>query len=204
MVPVVIVLGSGVLWAWRRGPVAIRAAIGVLLAAWLVFLGLRTRQEIAVWRDDFSLWGTWLARFPDDPSGQYNMGLTLLRNGRLAEARPFVEFAVAHSDPHARPLPMARATLGVIYLKTHAYGQAVEQLQQAIAAEATLLTARYNLACAYARLGRLAEAYGTLRELINAHPEYASLTARDGELVALRNDPEYKERFAALVGATKK
>ena len=183
---------------------AIRAAICVLVGVWLVFLGVQTRGQIPVWRDDFSLWGTWLSRFPDDPSGEYNMGLTLLRNGRLAEARPFVEFAVAHSDPHARPLPMARATLGLIYLKTHAYGQAVDQLQQALAGAATLLTARYNLACAYARLGRLAEAYDTLRELINAHPEYASLAARDGELTALRSDPEYKEQFAALVGAAKK
>jgi Flp pilus assembly protein TadD len=203
MVPVLIVAGSGMVWIWRRAAVAIRAAICVVVAAWLVFLGWRTRQDIAVWHDDFSLWGTWLSRFPDDPSGEYNMGLTLLRNGRLAEARPFVERAVARSDPHARPLPMARATLGVIYLKTHAYGQAVEQLRQAVGADATLLTARYNLACAYARLGRLAEAYDTLRELISAHPEYATLAARDGELTAVRSDPEYKERFSALIGATK-
>lgn len=67
-----------------------------------------------------------------------------------------------------------------------------------------MLTARYNLACAYARVGRLAEAYGALQELINAHPEYASLAVRDGELAALRNDPEYAARFAALIDAGKK
>ena len=204
MVPVLLVLGSGIVWIWRRAPAVIRAAVVVVVGAWLVFLGVRARQEIPVWRDDFSLWGTWLSRFPDDPAGEYNMGLTLLRNGRLAEARPFVEFAVTHSDPQARPVPMARATLGVIYLKTHAYTQAVDQLQQALAAEPTMLTARYNLACAYARVGRLAEAYGALQELINAHPEYASLAVRDGELAALRNDPEYAARFAALIDAGKK
>ena len=203
MVPVLLAFGCGLVWIWRRVPVAVRAIICALLAVWLVFLGVRTRQEIAVWHDDFSLWGTWLSYFPNDPSGEYNMGVTLLRNGRVAEARPFVERAIAHSDPHARPVPMARATLGVIYLKTHAYPQAIDQLQQAIAAAPTLVTARYNLACAYARSGRLAEAYATLQELIKAYPEYASLAVRDGELTALRDDPEYAPRFAALVGAAK-
>ena len=113
------------------------------------------------------------------------------------------ERAVTHSDPRARQLPEARATLGAIYLKTRAYTQAVEQLQQAIAADATLWAARYNLACAYARLGRLAEAYGVLQELLASQPEYASLAVRDGELAALREDPEYAGRFTALIGAAK-
>jgi len=128
----------------------------------------------------------------------------MLRDGRLPEARVLVERAVAAADPQARPLPMARATLGTIYLKTHAYDQAVEQLRQAIAGDTSLWAARYNLACAYARLGRLSEAYDVLRELVASQPEYATLAARDGELAALRDDPEYGARFAALVGGTKK
>ena len=113
------------------------------------------------------------------------------------------ERAVTHSDPRARQLPEARATLGAIYLKTRAYTQAVEQLQQAIAADATLWAARYNLACACTRLGRLAQGYDVLRELLGSQPAYASLAARDGELAALRDDPGYAARFAALIDATK-
>jgi tetratricopeptide (TPR) repeat protein len=107
---------------------------------------------------------------------------------------------VTYSDPHATQLPEARATLGAIYLKTHQYDQAVEQLRQAIAADATLWAARYNLACAYARLGQLADAYKSLQELVGSQPEYASLAARDGELKALRDDPEYGAKFDALIG----
>ena len=203
MVPVLLALGSGVLWLWRRGPV-VKVALCAVVGAWLIFLGLRTREQIPVWHDDKSLWGALLSHFPNDLMGNYNLGLAMLRDGRLAEARRLVEWAVVNSDPHARPLPSARATLGTIYLKTHAYTQAVEQLQQAIAADATLWAARYNLACAYTRLGRLAQAYDVLRELLASQPAYASLAVRDGELAALRDDPEYAEQFASLVGGARR
>jgi tetratricopeptide (TPR) repeat protein len=95
---------------------------------------------------------------------------------------------------------MARATLGAIYLKTHSYNLAVEQLQQAVAADGTLWAARYNLVCSYARLGRLAEAYDELRVVIVAQPDYAALAARDSELGALRDNPLYEARLTALIG----
>jgi predicted Zn-dependent protease len=80
----------------------------------------------------------------------------------------------------------------------------VEQLRQAIESDQTLWAARYNLACAYARLGRLSEAYDVLQKLLATHPEYAALATRDGELAALRNDPRYATRFADLVAAAQK
>ena len=202
MAPALLVLGSGVLWIWRHATV-VKVALCAAVAAWLVFLGLRTREQIAVWRNNSSLWRALLSHFPNDPMGNYNLGLEMLRSGRLLEARGLVERAVANSDAHARPLPMARATLGMIYLKTHAYPQAIEQLQQAIAVDASFWAARYNLACAYTRLGRLEQAYDTLEKLLAVRPEYASLAARDGELAALRNDPEFAARFAALTGSMK-
>jgi tetratricopeptide (TPR) repeat protein len=200
---VLLALGSGMLWIWRRGTRATKAGLCAVVSAWLAFLGLQTRQQVLVWHDDLSLWRAPLRHFHEDPLVNYNLALALLRVGHVTEARAWAERAVACSDPRARQLPGARATLGAIYLKTHAYRQAVEQLQQAIAADATLGAARYNLACAYARLDRLAEAYDVLQVLLTSHPEYASLAVRDGELAALRNDPDFAARVAALTGATK-
>jgi hypothetical protein len=40
--------------------------------------------------------------------------------------------------------------------------------------------------------------------LLASQPEYASLAVRDGELAALRDDPKYAGRFAALVGGTRR
>ncbi len=202
MVPVLIALGSGILWLWRRSPLLVKTAFSVLMGVWLVFLGLRSREQIAVWRDNLSLWSAVLSHFPNDPLANYNAAVALLKAQHLAEARAAAERAVNYSDPRAPQLPMARATLGTIYLKTHAYNPAIEQLQQAIAADGTLWAARYNLACAYARLGRLAEAYDELHAVIAAQPEYAALAARDGELGSLRSSLEYKARLNTLIGGT--
>ncbi|HVM59792.1 MAG TPA: tetratricopeptide repeat protein [Verrucomicrobiae bacterium] len=201
MVPALVALGSGILWIWRRGSALFKAAICIGLGAWLALIGLWTRGQMAVWHDDVSLWSAALEHFPDDPRANYNLGGVLLERHRFDEARVAVERAIAHSDPHAVQLPMAHGTLGTIYLKLHEYDKAMEQLRQAIAADETLWASRYYLACAYARTGRLAEAYDMLRALLAAQPQYAALAARDGELTALRDDPAYQSRFAALVGA---
>ena len=201
MAPVLLALGSAILWMWRRGSVFGKGAFCVALGAWMIFLGLRTRAQIAVWHDDISLWSAALEHFPDDPHSNYDWGVALLKAHRLEEARVAVERAVTHSDPQAIQLPMARGTLGVIYLKTHEYNEAIAQLQQAVAADGTLWAARYNLACAYTRTGRFAEAYDVLEALLAKQPQYAALAARDGELRALRNDPEYGARFSDLIGA---
>jgi len=127
------------------------------------FSWLSTRKQIGVWRNDVTLWGAVLSHFPNDPLANYNAALALVKTGHLAEARVSAERAVNYSDPRTPQLPMARATLGAIYLKTHEYNLAIEQLQQAVKADGTLWAARYNLACTYARLGRPAEAYDELR-----------------------------------------
>jgi tetratricopeptide (TPR) repeat protein len=162
---------------------------------------LSTRKQIDVWHDDLSLWSAVLSHFPNNPLANYNVALALLKNGNVEIARGFAENAVNHSDPRTPQLPLARSTLGAIYLKTHAYNLAVEQLQQAVKADGTLWAARYNLACSYARLGRLDEAYGELHAVIVAQPEYAALAARDNELGPLRSNPAYQERFIALIGS---
>lgn len=199
MVPALIAISSVILWLWRRGSGLFKTVLYVVLGLSFVFLGLSTRLQIGVWRDDLSLWGAVLSHFPADPLANYNAAMALLKTGRLMEARKCAERAVGYSDPRAPQLPMARATLGAIYLKTRAYNLAIEQLRQAIQADGTLWAARYNLACSYARLGRPAEAYDELRTVIVAQPEYASLAMRDGELGSLRDDPSYGARLAALI-----
>ncbi len=154
MAPILMALSSAVLWLWRRSPVIHRATFCVVVGLWIVFLGMQTRRQITVWHDDLSLWRAALRHFPRDPLANYNLALALLRTGDLADAQAPAENAVYGSDSRAPQLPMARATLGAIYLKTRAYNQAVEQLQQAVAADGTLWAARYYVACSYARMGR--------------------------------------------------
>jgi tetratricopeptide (TPR) repeat protein len=203
MVPVLLVSGSGILWMWRRGPALMKGTICVALGVWVVWLGLRTGEQIAVWHNDITLWSAVLEHFPDDPRANYNLGVALIGDRLWEEARVAVERAVTHSDPQAPQLPLARGALGLIDLKLRDYNGAIEQLQLAIAADGTLWAAQYNLACAYAQTGRLTEAYVVLEALVAKQPQYASMAARDGELRPLRDGPELGPMFRDLVGATK-
>jgi hypothetical protein len=204
MVPVLLAFSAGILWMWRRGPVLVKGVFCVALSAWFIFLGLRTSAQIGVWHDDITLWSAALEHFPDDPHSNYDLGMAFLQAHYLERARLAIERAVAHSDPQAIQLPMARGTLGLIDLKMHEYNEAVKQLEQAVAGDGALWAAQYNLACAYARTGRLTEAYVVLQALVAKQPQYASLAARDGELTALRNDPELGPMFRDLVSGAGK
>lgn len=77
--------------------------------------------------------------------------------------------------------PAARSALGLALLKSGRYAEAVEQLR-----DVRLPAARYNLACAQARLGRLDDARAALDEAVALEPRFAEWAARDPELAALR------------------
>jgi tetratricopeptide (TPR) repeat protein len=59
-----------------------------------------------------------------------------------------------------------------------------------------LAESRYNLACAYARLGRPREAIPLLRESFAARPDLAALARKDTDLDRIRHDPELASLLA--------
>jgi hypothetical protein len=199
MVPVLLALGSGLLWMWRRGPVPIKGAFASRWARGWFSLACgpapksrcgMTTSRCGARRWNISRRSAFELRFGRGAAEGASVG------GGAGGGRAGGDaFRSAHGQ-----LPMAHGTLGTIYLKMHEYNEAVAQLQQAVGGGWTLWAARYNLACAYARTGRLADAYDVLEALVAKQPQYAALAARDGELTALRDDPEYGASFAALVG----
>lgn len=195
----VLAAGTGVL-LWRRLRRMARFALATLIGCQVLFYAHTSRAQIEVWRNDETLWATVLSHYPNSAVANCQLAAALIDRGRFEQASFFAKKAVEWSPG----FPEALATAGLIDLKLRQYNEAAKELNEAIATKPTLLTAHYNLACAYARLGRPSEAYDILQELLATHPEYAALAARDGELATLRNDSRFAARFADLVAGPQK
>ncbi|MEW6273031.1 MAG: tetratricopeptide repeat protein [Thermodesulfobacteriota bacterium] len=81
-----------------RPRLAVAVAAAVVLA-----LGLRSHARAADWRDDVTLWSVTVESTPGSVRGHYNLGVALLADGKLLEARAALERAVelAPRDPEA-------------------------------------------------------------------------------------------------------
>lgn len=246
MLPVTALVATAGLWAWRRFSAVGRTALIFLIGVECLFLIVRTREQILIWRDDVTLWQAARIPFPHSEQTNYQLSRALFHQGRLAEARPYAEAAVrlcpggaedhgnlgllllqlrddarghshiaeaqalkqqlapalAHAQTAVALAPenaFAHGVLGHVNLKLCHYDVAAAELQEALRRDATLVVARYRLACAYSRMGKLAEAYETLRVAIAESPEFAAIAARDEDLAALRSHPQFMERVRALL-----
>jgi tetratricopeptide (TPR) repeat protein len=75
-----------------------------------------------------------------------------------------------------------RGLTGLAYLQTSNYQEAVRTLEPLVQTNLWLPAARYNLACAYLRLGSNHLAAALLKELIAREPRYGHDVRRDPDL----------------------
>lgn len=134
----------------------------------------------------------------EEAMGQYQLALGCAMQGRFSESLGPAKKAVQSSPDSVR----ARALLGLVYLKTQQYEKAVVELQEGLRRDPNMFVARYNLACAFSRLQRYAEAYETLRQLLTSAPQYGRLVVRDSELAGLRDNKEFIKLMGELVEET--
>lgn len=196
MLAPLVALGCGVVWLARAGGRIGRVAGVTLVGCWLIYLGLRTRQQIPAWRNDVTLWQAVVAYYPTSSVPNWRLAMALTQAGRFEEARLPAERA-AGLDPE---FSLARSALGLIYLKTGRPENAINELRAALQLEPSLPGAQYNLACAYSRVGKFAEAYETLHRLREQNAPYVQRGRTDRELENLRRQPEYADRLKAIWG----
>lgn len=130
------------------------------------------------------------AQLPEHPAGRW--ACEQVRLHRAGEHVARREFAEVLGDAQrvveiAPSNAVAHATLGLALLKTRAYDKAAIELETALRLKAKLPAARYNLACAYAQLGRIEDARVALAQAVALDAQFAELAVRDPELAALRN-----------------
>ena len=125
------------------------------------------------------------ARLDDAPNARQNLGETFqeiavafIAQRRFGECLPAAQRAVELLPTNVP----AHAAYGLAALKTGQYAEAVRELETTLRLQANLPAAHYNLACAYAHLGRRAEAVTALRQAIAAKPDLAAIAQRDPAL----------------------
>jgi tetratricopeptide (TPR) repeat protein len=131
---------------------------------------------------------------PRDGEARRLLALSLVRAGRAAEAVATLREALA-IEPDRADL---REALGRTLLETGDAAAAAPELERALEGDLPAprrANALYNLACAYARTGRLDEALARLEAALAAGFADRALLATDPDLAPLRDDP----RFAALL-----
>ena len=179
-----------------------KAAAVVMVAIALGWAGW-TYQRAQVWGDAVALWQDCVRKSPGKARPYNNLGNALVTAGRLAEALPNFEKAIAISPQYADALynlgyaslrlgnteagvrhlratlklepenHMAHNNLGIGYLMQEDYAQAVAHFSEAVRLRPRFETARNNLGVALRNQGRLEEAVTQLTEAIRINPGYA-------------------------------
>lgn len=85
--------GEAIALMARARPRLAVAVVGLVVIA----LGLRSHARAADWRDDVTLWTVTVAASPGSVRANYNLGVALLAQGKLLDARGALERAVALS-----------------------------------------------------------------------------------------------------------
>jgi tetratricopeptide (TPR) repeat protein len=197
MIPLLVLAGAAVLWLCRRSSLVGRTSLAGALSCLVIFYGVRTWDQIPVWRDDLTLWMTAAYYFPNSAVTNWKIAIALTNDHRYEVAETYAQKAVRLNPNYGS----AHAALGEIYLKTGRYPEAITEAEEASRLSPQLPNAGYVLAQAYARLGRYEQSLDMLRKVFVLDPTFVDAAVHDEELAALRNQPEYAARFAALVKA---
>ena len=189
-------------WAGRRS-----------LALWLVAamgLGWLTVERNRDFRSALAIWSDTVAKHPENPWTQVNLGMALYEAGRPAEALPCFE-KLLQVEPNASGvqndrgltlaklgrLPEAAAAyeaalrtspnyaeahnnLGLALSEMNRPAEALVHLERALRLKPQLDAVHFNLGIALTQLGRMDEAALRFREAIEINPQFATAYANLG------------------------
>jgi tetratricopeptide (TPR) repeat protein len=180
--------------AWRRG----RGLLAAAAAAVGLALILATRQQVAHWRDDFSLYEHALLVNPDNAVAHHNLGLALSDAKRLEEAVEHFQRAI-EIDPN---FANAYIDLGIDLDDLGRREEATRSLVRASEIEPGNPAAHYNLGVVYLEQGEIELARAALERTIEIQPRHALANLYLGSLLAsLKRFDEAAAHFRTAIAA---
>lgn len=214
MLPPLMCGALGIVWAWRRMQKFGRTAIPALVGCWLVFLAVKTREQIGWWHEDETVWRAVLQCYPQSEHAHWQLGNALAQKGQpnqaidqyrealrinpdYAEAHIGIGVALAATDRlneaithYAEAVRLAPASVEAHYSWGTALGaqarwaEAIEQYQITLQISPRHLQAQNNLGVTLARVGRTDEAIAHLTEALRLEPDDAEAHNNLGIILA--------------------
>ncbi|HUR56310.1 MAG TPA: tetratricopeptide repeat protein, partial [Opitutaceae bacterium] len=168
---------------WARLPRMLRHMSAVLVPLALAFV---TWRQAGFYRDDYSLYTATLARNPSAWLAHNNLGLTLVNDGRPAEAVPHFEIALRLRHRFAE----AENNLGDCLTRLGRAQDAVPHIERALDLQPKYAEAHNNLGVACMALGRAPEGIVHFEQAARLKPDYAVSHFNLGLAIASRGRPD--------------
>jgi len=192
LAPIALAAGAGARWAGGR-PAGIALGAALLLA-----LGVQTFRQARIYESRETLWRDTIAKHPESWMGHHNLGEDLLNQGRVAEAIPAFERALA-----IRPdLEKTHRNLGVALWRQGRTAEARAHMEEAVRRRPDFYNGHAALAGLLLAVGEPAAAQASAARLVALAPGRAEghvLLARS--LAAQRRGLEAEASFRAALAA---
>ena len=167
ILPLLLVVGGAVVWAWRRSKKVARVALVGFLGCALWSFGLCTRNLIPDWRNDETEYRAVLVEFPDSEVMNRAFAMMLLDQGRVGEALPY-----AQRDVEIAPeLCYSHTTLGLVLGRLGRLQEAAVQNEQALRMNPDSAEAHHNFGVAMMELGKVPEAAEHFVQALRINPD---------------------------------
>jgi Flp pilus assembly protein TadD len=159
----------------------------VALTAVVVIFSAWTYQRAVIWGNDITLWQDVVAKSPEKPRANHNLGIRWRESGQVAAALPYFERAVT-LDPEYFP---GQQNLASALLDVGDPTGALEHFASAVALEPDNHQTHLGRGHALAALGRSEEAIEAYQEALRVKPgDVRTLSNLGGQLVIADRESE--------------
>jgi protein O-mannosyl-transferase len=196
MVPLLLLAGGAMVWAWRRSASMIRVGLASLLVCEACVFGLLTRRLIPVWHDNETLWRTVLAQFPDSVVANKAIVVVLLEEHRTDEALMYAQ----HYAELRPQLCESHNNLGFLLAQLGRLPDAIHEYEEALRLRPNYAEAHNNLGNTLMYKGNAAEAIQHYKVALTLAPDFVEAHLGMGvALATLRRPTEAIQHFEQVL-----